>query len=231
MPCNDFDRFKPLFAQVKREIETRSAEDAPVQEDAQIKPSEFFILGGQMAYIAQVRRSSHRARPTQARLQVIYDNGTERRPFAPIISARALQGRCRAAHYRTRHGAAVRGRAEAAIGKRDEFSLAEPVRPSADRRAAGLIHKIGVTGGDVEVPESPTPADPTYLLAAVEIVATYKLHGNQTGRGLNTCSTISGGPARLEMEIPDRFGKPVKPREWLLAPLSVVDEIVRADTG
>ena len=32
--------------------------------------------------------------------------------------------------------------------------------------------------------------------------------------------------ARLEIEITDRFGKPVKAREWFLVPLSVIDEVV-----
>ncbi|WP_294335049.1 GIY-YIG nuclease family protein [uncultured Sphingomonas sp.] len=31
---------------------------------------------------------------------------------------------------------------------------------------------------------------------------------------------------RFDVEIPDRFGKPVRPREWFLVPLPVVDEIV-----
>ena len=33
-------------------------------------------------------------------------------------------------------------------------------------------------------------------------------------------------PARLEIEILDRFAKPVVPREWFLVPLFVIDEAV-----
>jgi hypothetical protein len=33
-------------------------------------------------------------------------------------------------------------------------------------------------------------------------------------------------PARLDREIADRFGNPLKPREWRLAPLPVIDEVV-----
>ena len=32
--------------------------------------------------------------------------------------------------------------------------------------------------------------------------------------------------AQLDIEIRDRFGNPVKPREWFLVPLFVVDEVV-----
>ena len=32
--------------------------------------------------------------------------------------------------------------------------------------------------------------------------------------------------AQIELTIPDRFGNPVKPREWFLVPLHVIDEAV-----
>ena len=33
-------------------------------------------------------------------------------------------------------------------------------------------------------------------------------------------------PAQLDIELRDRFGNPVKPREWFLVPLFVVNEVV-----
>ena len=33
-------------------------------------------------------------------------------------------------------------------------------------------------------------------------------------------------PARLDVEVIDRFGHPVIPREWFLVPLFVIDEAV-----
>jgi Meiotically up-regulated gene 113 len=80
-----------------------------------------------------------------------------------------------------------------------------------------VIHKIGVTGGKV---------DPTFLLADVEIIATYKLTGIKPSRLENLLHRFLGS-ARFEIEIADRFGNPVKPREWFLVPLPVIDEIVR----
>jgi hypothetical protein len=39
--------------------------------------------------------------------------------------------------------------------------------------------------------------------------------------------TVSFSPARLDLSISDRFGNPIKPREWFLVPLSAVDEAVK----
>jgi hypothetical protein len=35
------------------------------------------------------------------------------------------------------------------------------------------------------------------------------------------------GAAQIDVTIDDRFGNPVKPREWFLVPLQAIDEAVR----
>jgi hypothetical protein len=88
-----------------------------------------------------------------------------------------------------------------------------------------LIHKIGVTGGKVETRIAGAEKDATYLLADVEVVATYKLHNLNRTRLENIFHRVFGA-AQLDLTIDDRFGHPVKPREWFLVPLHVIDEAV-----
>jgi hypothetical protein len=88
-----------------------------------------------------------------------------------------------------------------------------------------LIHKIGVTGMKVETRIAGAKDDATYLLAGVTIVATYKLaHINRTK--LENLFHKIFAPAQLDLTIEDRFGKPVKPREWFMVPLQAIDEAV-----
>ncbi len=63
------------------------------------------------------------------------------------------------------------------------------------------------------------------LLADVEIVATYKLSNINCAK-LETLIQRVFDPVRLNIEIKDRFGNPVVPREWFLVPLFVIDEAV-----
>lgn len=88
-----------------------------------------------------------------------------------------------------------------------------------------LIHKIGVTGGKVEERVANAKLDPTYLFANVEVVATYELF-NINRTKLESLIHRFFVSARFDLEIPDRFGNPVKPREWYLVPLAVIDEAV-----
>src|SRR3546814_274709 len=78
-----------------------------------------------------------------------------------------------------------------------------------------LIHKIGVTGGKVETRIANAEKDATYLLAAVEVVATYKLADINRTKLENLFHRIFA-PAQLDLTIQDRFGHPVRPREWFL---------------
>ena len=88
-----------------------------------------------------------------------------------------------------------------------------------------LVHKIGVTNTDVEKRIAGAHLQPTFLMANVEIVATYELYNINRTKFENLIHRIFE-PARLDIEIMDRFGRPVVPREWFLVPLFVIKEAV-----
>src|SRR5579863_5331076 len=76
--CEDFDRFKPLFLQVQKEIESGARQTRPFELKAEIRPGSWFIVGGQKAYVAEMGEVFQNAQKrTDARLRVIFDNGTE----------------------------------------------------------------------------------------------------------------------------------------------------------
>jgi hypothetical protein len=88
-----------------------------------------------------------------------------------------------------------------------------------------VLHKIGVTGGRVETRVANAKLDPTYLMADVEVVATYRLYNVSRVKLENVIHRVFDS-AQLDIELHDRFGTPVKPREWFLVPLFVIDEAV-----
>jgi len=84
---------------------------------------------------------------------------------------------------------------------------------------------IGVTGGSVEKRIANAKLDPTFLIADVEVVTTYELFNINRSKLENLIHKFFDA-ARLDIEIMDRFGNPVVPREWFLVPLFVIDELV-----
>ncbi len=53
-PCADFDRFQPLFEQVERELETGVRITRRFGRDASIVSGNYFIVGGQLVFVAEV---------------------------------------------------------------------------------------------------------------------------------------------------------------------------------
>ena len=225
--CEDFEEFRPMFDQIKKDLNTSVRRTRPFETMEQIQRGQWFIVGGQVAYVAEVGEEFETEYGRRdSRLRVIYDNGTE-----SDILLRSLQ---RALH---RDGA---GRL---ISNPDAGPLFSGEIEDSDRASGtiyvlrsksenpaiaahrDILHKIGVTGGNVERRIDSAKLDPTFLLADVEIVATYKLSNINRMRLENLIHRIFD-PVRLNIEIKDRFGNPVVPREWFLVPLFVIDEAV-----
>ena len=68
--------------------------------------------------------------------------------------------------------------------------------------------------------------DATFLRADVEVVGTYELY-NINHRKLENLIHRIIDSASFDIEIKDRFGNPVVPREWFIVAFAVVDEAVQ----
>jgi hypothetical protein len=218
--CEDFDRFKPLFAAVQQEIESGIRQTRPFELKAEIRPGSWFIVGGQKAYVAEMDEMYTNAQGrTDARLRVIFDNGTESN-----MLMRSLQRALHKDEAGRRITDPVAGPlfAEKAADDDIESGTIYVLRSKSDNPEIAarrvLLHKIGVTGGKIETRIAHAALDATYLLADVEIIATYKLFNVNRVRLENIIHRVLA-PAQFDLTIPDRFGNPVRPREWFLVPL------------
>lgn len=227
-PCPDFERFAPLFERVEGDLKSGLRKTLRFGRDASVEKGNFFILGGQMAYVAEVGEPVRTPNgESNARLRVIYSNGTE-----SDLLERSLQR----ALYKDETGRRItdddHGPLFGDTLEPDDivngtiYVLRSLSNNSYVVEHRELIHKIGITGGKVETRIANAEKDPTYMLAKVEVVATYKLSNLNRMRLENLFHRIFQG-ARLELTIEDRFGNPVKLREWFLVPLHVIDEAVR----
>jgi len=231
-PCADFESFRPIFEKVQSELGAGRRQTATFErreKDADnFAPGALFIIGGQKALIASTGESVDKHLfPGDRRLRVIFDNGTEANLWlrslkralyeegnrkilppdevaAPLFADRVDEG-------------------DAAAGSIYVLrSQSEHPFVAAHR---DLIHKIGVTGGEVKGRLGNAKKDPTYLLAEVEVVAEYKL-ANVNRKAMEGLLHKVFAPARLDLELKDRFGSQVEPREWFLVPLPAIDEAI-----
>lgn len=230
--CEDFETFRPLFEQVKRDLETGARATRTFVKDAgflkaEIKEGQFFILGGQTAYVAEVGEQIKAPNGEfDARLRVIYSNGTESNLLLRSLQRALYKDDAGRRITEPSAGPLFSGeRADDDLESGTIYVLRSKSELPAIAENRDLIHKIGVTSGDVTRRIGNAKIDPTYLMADVEVVATYELY-NINRTKLEKLIHRVFDAARLKVEIKDRFGNPVIPREWFLVPLFVVDEVV-----
>ena len=212
---------------MERDLANGVRETRPFELKAEIRPGALFIVGGQIAYVAEMGEvfSNAQAR-TDARLRVIFDNGTESDLLMRSLQ-RALH-RDEAGRRITDPNAGPLFAAETEDGDLESGTI-YVLRSKSDHPMVAehrdLIHKIGVTGGSVETRISGAEKSATYMLAGVEVVATYKLFNINRVQLEGIIHKVFASAA-LDLTIKDRFGNLVKPREWFLVPLGVIDEAV-----
>lgn len=228
-PCEDFETFKPLFERVTTDLKTGLRQSQPIEAGSRaIEAGDFFVLDGITLYVAEVGEPlKTTAGEVDRRLRLIFANGTESN-----LLLRSLQR----AFY---NDPAARRLVSPETGQLSfggeldaddvESGTVYVLRSLSDypyvAQHRDLIHKIGVTGGKVETRIADAERDATYLLAKVEVIATYKLAGINRAKMENVFHRLFAA-ARLNITINDRFGNPVQPQEWFLVPVFVIDEAV-----
>lgn len=226
--CEDFETFKPLFQQVQEDLDSKKRETRRFELKSEIEQGRYFIVKGQIAYVAEkgeITITDHGR--TDARLRVIYDNGTESN-----LLMRSLQRALNDDEAGRRITDPVAGPLFSGVadeGDRVSGTIYVLRSKSSDPYIdinRDLVHKIGVTTNPIEQRISGAHLQPTFLMAPVEVVATYEVYDINPTKLENLIHRVFKN-AKLEIEIKDRMGRPIKPREWFLAPFFIIQEAVQ----
>lgn len=229
--CQDFDAiFKKRFAQVQAEIDQGLRKVERYENNAGIEQDEWFILDGQKVLVDQrgdefISDYGKKDR----RLRVIYSNGTESN-----ILLRSLQR----ALYKDPNGRRILPLeppnkplfsddfAEGDVETGHLYVLRSLSEHPFIKEHRQVIHKIGITRQPIETRIRAAKTDPTFLLADVEVVASYQL-ANINVHKLEQLIHTFFSEARMDLSIKAQFGNDVTPKEWFMVPLDVIQEAVR----
>lgn len=231
-PCTDFEEFKHLFVKVQDDLDEGIRKTKRFRKEAgfakaDIKEGHFIIVDGQTAYIVKIGDNMKAPNgEDDARLRVVYSNGTE----SDILLRSLIRAMYKDESSRLISDPNAGPLFSDEIGEEDiESGTIYVLRSNSDdpyiTENRDVIHKIGVTGGDVNKRFGNAKNDSTFLMAGVEVVATYKL-SNINRVKLEKLLHRFFEPAKLNIEIKDRLGKPITPREWFLVPFFIIDEAV-----
>jgi hypothetical protein len=224
-PCKDFAEFEPLFKQCHADLTAGKRKLRQFAREQQIEKGLFFVLKGILLYIDEVGpRESINGR-NNARLRVIFDNGTESDMLLRSLSAELYKDGRRV----TAHDDNLLEEFEN-ITEEDAATgyiyILSSLSQNQDIHSIQHLYKIGFSTVPVEERIKNAPQEPTYLNAPVKIVSSYQCY-NLKPQKLEQLLHTFFGKACLDMDLYDKEGKRYAPREWFVAPIAVIEQAVQ----
>lgn len=221
--AQDFEQFEPLFKQKHAELREGTSKLLPYSGMAQIVPGAFFVLNGVMLFIAEVGETEYKKSTVREnkreRLRCIFENGTESSMYRQSLAIRLSD----------EDGQVVVQTELPEILDDDEVSGYVYILRSlsTDPQIAELnhLHKIGFTRGSVEARIKNAEKSPTYLMAPVEVVASYRTYNTRTSALENLLHRVFAD-VRLDLTQADRKGRSYDPSEWYVVPRRVIDQAI-----
>lgn len=226
--CDDFHLYQPLFRQVHDDLKRGKRSLIRVTKTASMEAGGFYIVSGQMLYLDRVDELEKAVNGTlDGRTRCIYENGTESDILLQTLRKNVVSD-----------GYAITPKSEDIeqsffstedIGDEDLVtgyiyvlrSLSEnPTIASQDN-----LYKIGFSTTAVEERIANAANEPTYLMAPVEIVASYKVVNLHSQRFEDMIHQILK-PVQFHLTVFDHNGVEHHPKEWFVVPLNVVDVII-----
>lgn len=224
-PCQEFDKFEPLFKQHHAELVSGEKVAIPFKSQWEITADSMFVLQGMLVYIAGVSKDEKKkARNIDARLYCVFENGTESHMWRRSLAS-----------------ALWKGENSRQIVPNDQLKLFEKSgRIMADDEATGSIYvlrslstdpkiqelddlyKIGFSSQSIQERIQHASQDPTFLMADVKPVTEFQTFNVNPQKVEHLLHRFFANVC-LNLNIFDNNKKRHTPQEWFIVPLHMIE--------
>jgi len=233
--CSDFENYKELFKEVQKELSDKNRKLIQFKEDNLLE-GQFYVHNGILLYLEhvdyekEVQRFNSGARERKdGRTRIIFENGTESNMLYRSLYKALLA-----------NGNAITENADKVLDKFEknfnnineedkESGFIYILKSKSDKpEIKDIKHlcKIGFSITTVEERIRNAAQEPTYLMADVRIIMTYKCFNMNTHK-LELLLHNFFGSSCLNVDVFDALGNRHTPREWFIAPLDIIEQAVQ----
>ncbi len=238
--AKDFAKYEQGFKDIHAALKTGEMVRGSISSEYQILAGRYFVFSGVVAYVEDRDDSFKSNGKINARLHVIYENGTENnillRSFARTLyrtreSARILPVDTNILlEWKEQEDELVRSLSSGTEILQDDVSsgyIYVLSSLSEDTRIQDILnlYKIGFTTGSVEDRIKNAEKDPTYLMAPIKVEATYKCFNMNTQKFEHLLHRFFN-EVKLDLSIDSGKGNHA-PSEWYVAPIDVIDRAIQ----
>lgn len=177
-----------------------------------------------MLYVDEVGQRENIKGKVNARLRVIFDNGTESDMLLRSLSAELYKDGRRVTSHDDNYLEEFEN-VNAEDASTGYIYILRSLSENQDIHSIQHLYKIGFSTAPVEDRIKNAAQEATYLNAPVKIVSAFQCY-NLNPQKLEQLLHTFFGKACLDMDLYDRDGKRYAPREWFVAPLNVIEQAV-----
>lgn len=222
-PAQDFEDFRPLLEACQRELRSGDRTLLPFKNEQQIEAGRFYVLRGVLLYVAGVGERSRETGKTNARLRLIFENGTESDMLLRSLAAELYKDGRRVTESKRRDREVIELMADTPMAS--VYVLRSRAQDPQVARFGKHLHKIGSTKQKVEDRIRDAETEATFLGAPVEIVAEYKVPEGSETRFENILHRFFVD-SRLDIWFEDDTHLAESATEWFNVPLPAIDEAI-----
>ena len=226
--CENFEDYKPLFAKVHQELKEGKRSLVRISKTATLAAGRYYIASGQMLLleqIGQLKKSSNFL--PDARTRCIYENGTESDILLQTLRKNVVGDGYAVSELQEETDSQFFN--ETDIASEDKVTgyiyVLSSLSENPDICSVKNLYKIGFTTNSVEQRICNAENEPTYLMAPVKIVATYKVVNLHSQKFEDIIHQLLK-PVQFQVTVFDNEGVGHQPQEWFIVPLPVVDVII-----
>ncbi len=226
--CENFDKYQPLFKQVHKELKEGRRNLIKISKTINLQAGHYYIVDGQMLLLEsfEVKRQSSNFLP-DGRTRCIYENGTESDILLQTLRKSVVSNGYAVTELReeTEKGFFNDKDIQAHDQVTGYIYVLRSLSTNPTISSQKDLYKIGFSTNPVEERIANAEHEPTYLMAPVEIIASYKVVNLHSQKFENLIHQILHA-VQYHVTVIDDDGKSHEPKEWFVVPLPVVDTII-----
>lgn len=216
----DFSTYRPLFKEKQDGLSSGKYKLMKFTRQEEVVEGGYYISGGQMCYVESIGEEKLTFGRMKARLRVIFENGTESNIYLRTLSSQLYNDDgyivVNTSDERTIDDKGIVGHIYVLKSKSEDVRIQDIAN----------LYKIGMTEDTVEKRIANAKKDPTYLMAPVEIVDTYKVTGDYKTQKVEALIHRFFADAKVTLTVIDKDSKEYSPNEWYSVPIGIIREAI-----
>ena len=236
-PCKDFSKYEGAFKSVQNELNNGSRK-LIIFKEHHLKEGRYYILDGILVYLEKIEEKkvkifNDKTQGTRNRVDprttCIFENGLESNMYLRSLQKELYN-----------NGSTIiqsneddLQQFEEGFGKIDEkdkltgnIYILSSLSEKPEIKSIKDLYKIGYCTTSIEKRIENADKDPTFLMAPVKIVSSYKIFNLPAQKFENLVHSFFYERC-LDIKIADKTGSYKKPKEWYIVPIRAIEQSIQ----